>query len=163
MQDSSIKRLPRAAEQEADMNKTEQAVRGLIGRYNTSELDAICEKMGIITLEQDLPSCVNGFTVQMNGISFIVLNESLDRYRKRFTKAHELGHIVMHNGTNTVELSCNTDFIVTKYEREADSFAAWLLMLDEASELEGLESVTAEDISRIAHIPMSAADNAFMQ
>ncbi len=145
------------------MNKTEQAVRELIAELHTSEPDLICEKMGIITLEQELPERVNGFTVRMSGISFIVLNKSLEYYRKRFTKAHELGHIVMHNGTNSLELSLNTGFCVSKYEREADSFAAWLLMLAETSELEGLECFTAEDVSRIAHIPMSAADNAFMQ
>ena len=145
------------------MNKTEQAVRELIAELHTSEPDLICEKMGIITLEQELPERVNGFTVRMSGISFIVLNKSLEYYRKRFTKAHELGHIVMHNGTNSLELSLNTGFCVSKYEREADSFAAWLLMLAETSELESLECFTAEDVSRIAHIPMSAADNAFMQ
>lgn len=145
------------------MSRTEQIARELASGLGTPDLDAICEKMGIITLEQELPDRVNGFTVKMNGISFIVLNRSLERYRKRFTKAHELGHIVMHGGMNSLELSLNTGFCVSRYEREADSFAAWLLLLAETSELEGLESITAEDVSRIAHIPMSAADSAFMQ
>ena len=145
------------------MSKTEKIARELVTRLGTSEPDVICEKMGIITLEHELPDRVNGFTVKINGISFIVLNRSLDHYRKRFTKAHELGHIIMHSGMNSLELSLNTGFCVSKYEREADSFAAWLLMLAETNELEGLESITAEDVSRIAHIPLSAADSAFMQ
>lgn len=145
------------------MNKTEHIVRELIAVFHTSEPDTICDKMGVITLEQDLPDRVKGFTVKMNGINFIVLNKSLEYYRKRFTKAHELGHIIMHNGTNSLELSLNTGFCVSKYEREADSFAAWLLMLAEMSEFEGVESLTAEDVSRIAHIPMYAAHSAFMR
>ena len=103
------------------MQKTEAQVRRLIRQYHSAEPETLCEKMGIITLEQDLPQCVNGFTVEMNGMRFIV----------------------------------------TKYEREADSFAAWLLLLLEMSELNGRESVTAEDAAKIAHIPLSVADNAF--
>ena len=142
------------------MQKTEAQVRRLIRQYHSAEPETLCEKMGIITLEQDLPQCVNGFTVEMNGMRFIVLNDALDYYKRRFTLAHELGHIVLHKGTNSLRLSCNTDFCVTKYEREADSFAAWLLLLLEMSELNGRESVTAEDAAKIAHIPLSVADNA---
>lgn len=144
------------------MTKTEKSVRSLVEKYATADPADICEKMGIIMLEQELPRSVNGFTVTMNEIPFIVLNRDLDYYAKRFTMAHELGHIVLHNGTNTLNLSMNTEFCVTKYEREADSFAAWLLIQAEMSELETLESVTAEDISKIAHIPMAVADNAFL-
>lgn len=143
------------------MQKTEQRVRQLIDRYQSAEPSVLCEKMGVITLEQDLPDRVNGFTIEMYGIRFIVLNEALDHYAKRFTMAHELGHIVLHEGTNSLRLSCNTGFCVTKYEREADSFAAWLLLLSEMSELSGRESVTAEEAARIAHIPLSVADSTF--
>lgn len=144
------------------MNKTEQFVRELADKYQTADPGALCEKMGIIVLEQELPESVNGFTVRMNDIPFIVLNRDLGYYEKRFTMAHELGHIAMHKGTNSLNLSCNTTFCVTKYEREADSFAAWLLMRAEMSELDSLECVTAEDVSKIAHIPISVAGNTFL-
>lgn len=144
------------------MNKTEQLVRELADKYQTADPEALCERMGIFVLEQELPYSVNGFTVRMNEIPFIVLNSGLGYYEKRFTMAHELGHIVLHKGTNSLNLSCNTGFCVTKFEREADSFAAWLLMHAEMSELDSLECVTAEDISKIAHIPMSVADYTFM-
>lgn len=144
------------------MNKAEHNVRLITEKYHSADPDVLCEKMGIIVVEQELPDCVNGFTVRMNDIPFIVLNRELGYYEKRFTQAHELGHIVLHNGINSLNLSCNTEFCVTKYEREADSFAAWLLLIAEMSELDSLECVTAEDVSKIAHIPMSVADSTFL-
>jgi len=143
------------------MNKTESLVRELLEEYHSADPEEICEKIGITVLEQELPERVNGFTVEMNGRSFVVLNPRLGYYEKRFTLAHELGHILLHKGTNSFKLSCNTDFCVTKYEREADCFAAWLLMYNEQRELCGMESVTSQDISKIAHIPPKVAESAF--
>ncbi len=144
------------------MEKIRKKIQELTRQYGTCELDELCEKMGIITIDQELPERVNGFTVKMYEISFIVLNKALSFYEKRLTKAHELGHIVLHNGTNTLNLSCNTSFCVTKYEKEADCFAAMLLIQSEMSELEGLDSVTAETVSRLTHIPQEIVDRALM-
>ena len=105
--------------------------------------------------------CVNGFTVTMNGMLFVVLNSELDYYRKRVTMAHELGHIILHKGTNSIELSCNTGFCVSRYEREADCFAVYLLMHTVLSQNESFESLTAEEISMLAHIPMDMVERAF--
>ncbi len=143
------------------MNKTEQTVKQLILRYGTAEPSEICACMGVTLLEQDLPESVNGFTVTMNDMPFVVINSALNNSEKRITTAHELGHIVLHKGTNTIELSLNTYFCVSKYEREADCFAAYLLMYAENWEFVGRESVTAEDISKVTHIPLSRIDNLF--
>ncbi len=145
------------------MTKAEEHARQLAGFYHSAEPSVICEKMGVVTLEQDLPPCVKGFTLAMNGTHFIVLNNVLADDDKRFTLAHELGHIILHKGTNSLQLRCQTDFCVTKYEREADGFAAWLLLLSELSELSGRESVTAEEAARIAHIPPAVAQTVFIE
>ncbi len=144
------------------MNQAKQKAQALAECYHTAEPSELCEILGITVLRQELPRCVNGFTVRMNDLPFIVLNRDLDFYESRFTMAHELGHVVLHKGTNSLNLSLNTDFCVNRYEREADSFAAWLLMQAEMAELEAMESVTAEDVSKIAHIPLSVADSAFL-
>ena len=143
------------------MDKIRQYVRDLIGRYHIADPFALCDRLGITVVDQELPASVNGFTVRMKDMSFIVLNSALGYYERRFTVAHELGHVLLHKGTNSLNLSTNTYFCVSRFEREADSFAAWLLMEGEMSELSGLESVTTEDISKIAHIPMSVADKTF--
>lgn len=141
------------------MNKIEQTVKQLILKHGTAEPSELCEQMGIMLLEQDLPESVNGFTVTMYDMPFIVINNMLNCYEKRITTAHEIGHIVLHKGTNTIELSMNTSFCVSKFEREADCFAAYLLMYAEMSSFEGYECVTADDISKATHMPRSMLDD----
>lgn len=143
------------------MGKIKQKVNQLVAENGSADPFLICEKMGIIVLDQDLPDSINGFTVTMEGIRFIVLNQSLDYYCRRITAAHELGHIILHGTTNTLKLSLNTSFCISKYEREADCFAAHLLLAAESEELEDMESVTCDDISRITHMPKSMIETAF--
>ena len=60
-----------------------------------------------------------------------------------------------------MSLSMNTSFCVTKYEREADCFAAHLLMENGREEFEAMDSVTAEDVSMITRMPADMIENAF--
>lgn len=152
--------LTKEAESLTDIRKS---VRQIIRRCGCADPETICEKLNVMILEQDLPECVKGFTVRMNHKTFIVLNQELSFEDKRFTTAHELGHILLHDGTNSVLLGCHTSFCLSRYEKEADSFAAWLLMYAFGHELSGRECVTTEDIAKIAHIPQSVAENAFSE
>ncbi len=145
------------------MSKIEQKVKELMTEYGTAQPYELCDHMGITVLTQDLPESVNGFTVRMYDLPFIVINRMLGYYERRITTAHELGHIVLHNQTNSLELSVNTSFCVNKYEREADCFAAYLLLYAEQNALDGLESITTQDVSRITHIPQEMANNAFSE
>jgi Zn-dependent peptidase ImmA (M78 family) len=52
-----------------------------------------------------------------SGSYLIILNSMLPPSAQRYALAHELGHLVMHNGTATADM-----------ERDADEFAAALLM-----------------------------------
>jgi Zn-dependent peptidase ImmA (M78 family) len=53
----------------------------------------------------------------LNDRHLIVLNSNQSASAQRFSLAHELGHLVMHNGVSSEDM-----------EREADAFAASLLM-----------------------------------
>ncbi len=143
------------------MNKIAEIVKKLTEDFGSSDPFFICEQKGINVIDSDLPECVNGFTITMEGIVFIVLNNALDYYARKITAAHELGHIILHGSTNSVRLSANTSFCVSKLEREADCFAAHLLLLEEAEEMKGMESVTSEDISMLTHMPKEMVESAF--
>ncbi len=143
------------------MTKIEKIVEELAKKQGTAEPRNICENMGIIILSFDLPERVNGFTMKRKGIWFIVLNNMLNDDEKRFTTAHELGHIIMHGCTNSINLSCNTGFCVSKYEREADMFAAYLLLQAEYDQYVDYETLTLGQVSQITHIPQSKVDNLF--
>lgn len=141
------------------MERIKRKAQEIISLYKTAEPDEICEKMNITVFDSDLPDNVNGFTVKLLESRFIIINRNLDGYKRRVTVAHELGHIILHGDTNSVNLSCNTGFCVSKYEREADGFAAYLLLYAEMSSFDGYESVTSQDISKITHIPQQTIDN----
>ena len=145
------------------MNKIRKRVQDIVKEYGSAEPDEICEKMGIIILSRDLPESVNGFAMQCRGRWFIVLNSMLDHDRKRFTAAHELGHIIMHGCTNSLSLSLNTYFCMSKYEREADMFAAWLLLTAEEYDrcCDECGTITVQQAFKIAHIPEDKADELF--
>lgn len=143
------------------MKKIAEKVKELIRRYETTDPSELCDRMGIIVHLHELPEKINGFASSYDDVPFIVLNKLLGYYEKRITLAHELGHIVLHGSTNSMSLSLNTGFCVSKYEREADCFAAYLLLADGRSELEDMESVTAEDVSKITRMPPDMVEKAF--
>lgn len=145
------------------MDKIKRKVQEIISIYNTAEPYEICEKMNITVFDTDLPDSVNGFTVKLLDTRFIITNKNLNDYERRVTTAHELGHIILHGETNSVNLSCNTGFCVSKYEREADGFAAYLLLYAEMSSFDGYESVTSQDISKITHISKNIIDDVFFE
>ena len=143
------------------MTKIQNRVKELTEEQGTAEPENICENMGIIVLSFDLPERVNGFTMKQHGIWFIVLNNMLNDDQKRFTTAHELGHIILHGCTNSINLSCNTGFCVSRYEREADLFAAYLLLQAEYDQYVDYETLTVNQVSQITHIPQSKVDKLF--
>ncbi len=58
----------------------------------------------------------------------IVVRENGDERRRRFTIAHEIGHFVLHPGRVRPERGGATTEAMRREEREADAFAADLLM-----------------------------------
>ena len=143
------------------MKNIAKTVKSIIKKYGSADPFSICEEMEIQVLNQPLPESINGFTITMEGIRFIVLNDMLDYYKRRLTAAHELGHIVLHGTTNTIQLSANTGFCISRYEREADCFAAHLLLSEELSFMHENEALTSQELSMKTHIPKDMIENAF--
>lgn len=88
-----------------------------------NDIADILEKNGVIIIEinTDMDK-FSGVSVQtQNGAKIIFINGNMSNDRKRFTIAHELGHIVMH--IPFIDISPKRDL-----EREANFFAAELLM-----------------------------------
>ena len=86
------------------------------------DIFSLLERNGIVVVEFDAE------TDEFDGVSFetdkgypvIIVNKSLSNDRKRFTLAHELGHLVLHS-----------TFLVPEYrdkEKEANQFASEFLM-----------------------------------
>ena len=103
-------------------------------------LVATLEDNGLFVITFDFQTDqLDGFTIHGNDVLPIVfLNEARDPARKRFTLAHELGHIVMHS-----QLDGSSDI-----EREADEFASALLLPLEESKTD-LRGLTLEKLAAL--------------
>lgn len=136
------------------MSKIERIVSELFHKYNTASPFELCDCLGIEVIYQELPESVRGFFVKILKKFVVVINDAVDEDEARVVCAHELGHIMLHSDTNSISLSSRTYFCTSKYEREADLFAAELLLKDEISNVE-LNNMSAEELSCITHIPLN--------
>lgn len=85
---------------------------------------------------------------------FIVYNDSLPLEEKRFTVAHELGHIFLKHHL-VVGLHARTTDGIPQTESEANVFASYFLA--PACVLWGLNAHTADEIARFCEISAEAA------
>ena len=132
------------------LKKTE----GIVDFYNTRDPFKLCNEMGIIVTSLDLPESVNGIYTILYDQNTIILNSSLDENERRVICAHELGHVMLHNSLNCLDLARNTNYCMDAFELEADTFAACLLIDDEEirSKMSD-EPVCISDIAAAANIP----------
>lgn len=82
---------------------------------------------------------LKGFYVHEKGTSYIIINEALDDTMRNVVCAHELGHDLLHRELAAGGIRDGTLFLANnKTEREANLFAAEIILSDEAvlSELE---------------------------
>lgn len=109
-----------------------------------NDLESCIESYGIKVFYSDMsafdyPDSVSGYT-RVNDMNKpeIVINSNHVEGRRRFTMAHELGHILMHWGWPNKKLNKNdvsilyrdgsSELLSNNVEREANEFAAQLLL-----------------------------------
>ena len=109
-------------------NKTNQ----LKKKYNTECPYEIANYLKIHVMQHDLHPEINGYYKYDRRNQYIVINDNLDEHKQKVVCAHELGHAVLHKHVNTPFMRNNTFLSVSKIEREANWFAAELLIPDES-------------------------------
>lgn len=108
---------------------TAQAV---MKKYGGRDIFETAEKSGVNLWYRNLGS-LKGFYLCENGVRYIVINEELDLMTSRVVCAHELGHDMLHRELSGGGIRENTLFLNNnKTEREANLFAACMLVSDEA-------------------------------
>ncbi len=131
-----------------------QIVEKTVKKYGTSDPFEICDRMDIKVIRQELPDNVNGFFVKILKNYVIILNESCPHEFSRFVLAHELGHIIIHGGTNSIDMRLNTNLCVEKHERQADCFAGCLLLKYSGLCNDAIDGqVTSEMLSMVTGVP----------
>lgn len=119
-------------------------------RYKTDCPYQLAEHLKIHVLQHNLHDEINGYYKYDRRNQYIVINDNLDQYLQRVVCAHELGHAVMHKHVNTPFMRNNTFLSVSKIEREANRFAAELLIPDESI----IECKTIYDIASLHNVPV---------
>lgn len=100
----------------------------LTEKFKTRDPLELIKALGISLIFTELPPSVDGFHMELGGKQAIVLSRALEDSRLRFCAAHELGHALMHKTLNGIFIAENTHLPVGRFEREADLFAAALLL-----------------------------------
>lgn len=122
-----------------ELQRARNKAAGLISKYRIRKPEEISEYLDLIAWdaykaiiqEKPIDSCEARVTRAKRG-SVIVVNQRSNDGRKRFSVAHELGHIALHGRINQMAACSKLD--IFKYrrarpeEREANVFASELLM-----------------------------------
>lgn len=131
--DVNIQKLPQIPVTEKNRPEEIAKLFRLFIGLNDDPIDnlvSIIEKLGIAILFIDVSSDkFSGLTVQTdNNLSLIIVNKNMPNDHKKFTIAHEVGHIIMH-----IPFAEDPDFIsnledLDVVERQADAFAGAFLI-----------------------------------
>lgn len=105
-------------------------VQSLVRKYNTRNPFEILRQKNVILVYAPLNG-VRGFYQYFQRNHIIYIDENLSHSEKRFVCAHELGHMLLHKKANALFMDTHTFFNTEKYEVEANTFAAELLIPDE--------------------------------
>lgn len=112
------------------MKTIKNLTKTLIKKYNTRDPFKLADYMNIAVFEEELGH-VNGFYQACPKTKIIHLNKNLEHIERKIVCAHELGHALLHSKLNILFLEKNTFLVKNKYEKEANKFAAELLISDD--------------------------------
>lgn len=127
----------------------------LMKKHKTNNPFEIARAENIMILREPLGE-IRGYYNKYVQQKMIHINWNLEEnsFSGRFTCAHELGHVRLHPNANTPFLRKNTYFSINKFEREANTFAVFMLISKDI--LLPYEGFTIEQIACAEGIPVQA-------
>lgn len=106
----------------------EMLVSELVKELKTRNPFEIADLKNIKIIEAVLPDSIRGIYQYHKRNRYIYLSTLLEDYERKYTLCHELGHAFSHPKHNAYFLKKSTFFTGSKFEVEADRFAAELLI-----------------------------------
>ena len=106
----------------------------LTNKYGTNDPLKIIKRLGIIVQFANLGENKGLYhTLKIDNITYhcIHINNNLSSTEQRYTLAHELGHYILHKGSNIHFLRRVTNIPLSRQEIEADLFASYFIVSDE--------------------------------
>lgn len=121
----------------------------IISQHNTNDPFEIAEIYDIKVVQKSLPPHIGGFYTRIFDYAYVVVNADKPCVWRKAIAAHELGHALMHNEDHTF-LAMNDHVTQSKVEREANQFAATLLLNNEKP----MEGETIHQFSCRTNVPV---------
>lgn len=140
------------------MLEAKQMAQKLISRFQSNDPFKIADSLDYIVIFVPLRG-IRGFHQYIQRNHIIYIDDSLDEVEQRWVCAHELGHIFLHPHLNKMFMANHTYSIQSKYEVEADRFAACLCYPPEYLNAE-FEGCSICQISEALCLPMSLIEYA---
>ena len=109
-----------------------KTVNDLCDKYRSRDPFELCRCLNITVREIILSDNVRGVCVSDENGMAIGIHESLPDHIKRFVCGHELAHLIMHQGINSVFLEMRTRLSTAPFEKDADLFSMFLLYPDDS-------------------------------
>lgn len=116
----------------------------------------LCRQMGIQLRYYTPMDSNDGFSTIIDGQPWIFVSENCSQERQRFTVAHELGHILLGHVGNYQLVNREPSHVDNPIEQSANVLASRILA--PACVLWALEARTPEQIAKLCHISMRAAE-----
>ena len=134
------------------MEHVRSVAQRLIKKYKTKDPFELAEYLKIKIMYDDLGTRTRGFYQACPKLKIIHIHNNLDYINKKIVCSHELGHAILHSKLNIVFLQKHTLCIKDKFEREANIFAAELLIQNEL--LKEYPEYSLEQIAALHNIPV---------
>jgi len=132
-------------------------VRSLVKKYKTRSPYAIAKELGIkVKFEQLSPYSPKGIFKRVLRRKFIIINMTriINEFDLEMVLAHELGHAVRHCSDSAFFLHDHTLYDHGKFEREANEFAAELLIDENELDEFYLQNCSLEQIALCYELPV---------
>lgn len=131
-------------------------------RYLPLDVIGLAKELGLLVQENpELPDKVSGFIKKTEKQILICVNELHHLNRKRFTVAHELGHYFLHKDKLEDGIVDGIDILyrdgtLDEIEKEANEFAANILMPEDEFRELWLKQVSVGEMARGFYVSESA-------
>lgn len=140
------------------MVDTKSVADRIVNRYGTRNPFQVANECGGIIIDVPLQG-IRGYHQYVHRCHIIYLDSDLSEQDRRWVCAHELGHAVLHKGLNRVFMDTHTHMVSSRYEIEADRFAADFLFSDDM--LQEYNDCTIDTVARYLGISCELASYRF--
>ncbi len=118
-------------------------VKGLVDKYGTNDPGELADYLNVTIINMPMGDNIAGYYKYLKRRRYIFINSNIkDNSYHKVILAHELGHAIMHRTQNCTFMNGYTLLLTSKIERQANRFAAHLLINDEL--MHDYESFTRE-------------------